>query len=115
MLYDYIKSSPFGCYGSVGGLYCGTVRFPSNIELILSLNELPIRNFFSEGDLLFAGSVQSIGSGNESTSKNKQAEREQGYGIARRPLPEGFALFCLGGALFGGIVTFLFLFLGKRV
>src|SRR5262249_44316986 len=45
----------------------------------------------------------------EANSRNRQSEREEGNRIARRLLPQRFALFILVSGLLSGLVTFLLL------
>jgi hypothetical protein len=56
-----------------------------------------------------------IGDNPQANGGNRQNKSEESDGIARSPLPDGFALFCFAAACFGGVVTFLLLSIGKRV
>jgi hypothetical protein len=65
--------------------------------------------------LLLASAVEEDRSNPKSDSRNSQDEREERYRVARRPLPESFALFCLVMSLLSGIVTFLLLTIGRSI
>jgi hypothetical protein len=51
----------------------------------------------------------------EADSRNTQDEGKKGHGVGRRPLPDGFALFCLKAAVASGLLTLAFFAVCRRV
>jgi hypothetical protein len=69
--------------------------------------------------LTFASTIQTDSGNPQRSGRDGEYQSEQGYWVARSPLPKGFAfvtlLAGLLGGLLGGLVTFLLLFFGRRV
>jgi len=106
MVDNYIRKQvgTFDYWQSVGGFFSGDSSLFGCIG-----------GFICDSNLFFAREIQSNGGNPQATRSQGENKGEERNGVTRRFLPKGFALFCLGGAFLGGVVTFLFLSLGRRV
>jgi hypothetical protein len=70
-------------------VFCNQEMFDANLWSMSGIKFLS-----GEFDLLPSREIQGNRSYPEANSGNEKESSEEGYGVARRLLPEGFALFC---------------------
>lgn len=68
-----------------------------------------------QSNLLLASNPEQNSGDTQASRKNDQPESKERYRVSRSPLPEGFAFLCLMGAVFGGLVAFLFFLFSRRI
>ncbi len=74
--YD-IESRPFGCGCSIGGFLCSAVSFPSDVELILDFDGLPVGHFLGESKLIVSSFPKLISGSPEGDGSAKKTQRDE--------------------------------------
>jgi hypothetical protein len=88
---------------------------PSLIDRCFHIAGLDYGRSARMAELFLAGYPEHESGNAETDGRNNEPKREESYRIGRRPLPNGFAFFSIVAGLFGGIVTFLLLSIGRSI